>query len=1075
MRLNGGWMSSAGNGMRLVNHLRASISHGRGRSALEELRGIASPSQYRTLVATAYRVPNRGRHPLLPDFQQRPHGILTFEPFKALDLKRELDWCATILERHADKVVLFLQSSLELQSHILAGDEVRALQTINDIHDRFGCSAWTVQAKIALLQVTEGQEAQKNYASEILRENSGLLRAIAHLASQRNEGPVGISGFKIRAIETIGGWDIPASWITFLKYALLGDIPQTEYGAIEILTTASTGTCIDLATALIDLIAVNREHLTSLNPQAIHRLDRLLSRLEPNDADVITTSLTEARAAATPYGAGQSTFLRSLCCLSSILNRNLDAAERQEELEKISLNFAFSPFFRVAGRLSRNILSETPLYVSSLAAEAQFRLRGPLPALWGPGTTAYHNSEQLLHRLETSWRDGEHEELLSICGQLDRGDSFDIATSAKARFAIHLSKGDWQSAIAVAISCISRLPGSRYEFRFADAVQTRTWNELKGCHDPVIAALAASYAVSELPAGRDAQKLHRHLQQLALTVLRSSGATQFSELFAKSMTPVQRQFLSDVCTESVIEVNINLDSSKALSAERMKICQRLVQYDPGNSTKYLEEIRQLTYAAELEEGIRHFDSSRLFVNEAALQEWGAKSLSEDYARYRLLQSASLPELEDIQAAAVLVLRDRDSPVPKALLEQPKTEADRLLLELTQRVMREFLYGSTSGLNSYLSLRIRHGSLAGHLRGPLEEAGAIALRDSTSGIYQPISTWQNTSADLSIGAKSNINSAFDEFSQRFDNRVSCFVDDLLQIRSDSKPEGVFDIQISTLLINLLKAQTANIIDPQEFVKACTSHFKASLAPAMEHVKEHIHQIKDEVGQDADLLLDRILRESSDGQLSPLLDSINRGRTNFNFAADRVSDWFSSLDRADHERRYSLEQIVRIGQTLTANTRPSFAPDLRIELGGDIPPFTPQYGAFLIADAMFIAFDNAFLHSRLEGRIRIDVRANLIEDRMLVFEVENDVSDDAETPVALAKLERIRGHLESGEYRNMVSGEGGTGLFKLKRLTERSGALDDVTFGFEDGRFKVRFAIPIQSIELEEVAHEQSSDR
>lgn len=1057
-------MSSATSATRLVNYLRASISHGRGRHALEEVRQTASPAQYRTLIATAYRVPNRGRYQILPEFHQRPRGVLILAPYTALELRREIEWCVALLERHAEKLITFLQLSLELQRHLLASEEDAAVLLIDDVQKHFGWSAWTVQAKIALLQATDGQDAQKKYVADILTENTGLLRAIAHLASQRNEAPVGISGFKLRAADTISAWDIPDAWTTFLKYTLLGDIPQTDGGIADVLTTASSGTCIDLATTLIDIVAAHRERLASLNPRAIAQLDRLLSRLAPVDERILATSLTSARATPDLSGASNSPFNKAIVCLSSILNRSADAAERQEELEKISLNFAFSPFFRFAGRLSGSLASSAPLRVSDLQKEAAFRFGEAAPSLWGTQNPAYHRSEDLLAHLEVNWQCSAPEELFSICAALDEGDSFDIASSAKARFAIHLSQGDWQSAIGVAISCIAEFPGSRYEFPFSDAIEGRTWNDLRGCHDPVITALAASYAVKEIPPGRDAQKLHRHLQQLALIVLRSSNVPHFSELFQEPMTPVQQQFLADVCVESVIEVNINLDSSKALATERMKICQRLVQSDSGNSTRYLEEIRQLTYATELEEGIRNFDSSRLFVNEAGLQEWGARSLAEDYARYRLLQSAALPELGDIQAAAVSALRDRESPFPQALFEQPKTEADRLLLDLTQRVLREFLYGSTSGLNSYLSLRIRHGSLAGHLRGPLEEAGAIALRDSASGIYQPISTWQSVGIDLTIEGISNINSAFDEFSKRFDNRISHFVDELLQIRSEAKPFGVFDISISTFLLNWLKAQTAGIVEPQEFVQTCVSNFKASLSPAMERVRKHIAQIKDEVGRDADRLLESIQGESMDGQLSPLLDAINRGRTNFNFAADRVSDWFSTLDRADHGRRYSLEQIIRIGLTLTTNTRPSFSPELRVELGNDIPLLTPHSGAFLIADAMFIAFDNACLHSRLDGKLPIDVRANLIDKKLLVFEVENDVAEDAETSTVAAKLEKIRGQLESGEYRNMVSAEGGTGLFKLKRLTERSGAVDELTFGFKEGRFKVRFAIPVRSIEL-----------
>jgi len=508
--------------------------------------------------------------------------------------------------------------------------------------------------------------------------------------------------------------------------------------------------------------------------------------------------------------------------------------------------------------------------------------------------------------------------------------------------------------------------------------------------------------------------------------------------------------------------------------ERMKICQALVTIDAERSSRYLEEIRQITYANELEEGIRNFDSSRLFVNQEGLVEWAQKNLEEDFSRYRSLRNTSLPDLAEIKTAILSMHTDRDAAVPQALLEQPKTEADRLLIDLAQRLLREFLHGTQFGLNSYLSLRIRHGSLAGHLRGPLEEAGAIALRESAPGAYQRISRWDSLLEGLGNGVKEAFHSAFSRFSDRFDVEVTYLVDELLQIRSDSKPNGSFDLSVNAFLMNLLKGSVDDTTDVQDFAKVCIAHFKASLDPDLVRVRLYISRtFKATVDKDFDELLKAIDALDSGGALSPVADAVKRARTSLSFAADRVSDWFQSLDRGDHERRYSIEQIIRMGERLTTNTRPAFLPVVTIDAEGDIPDFTPHSGAFLVADALFIVFDNAYLHSGIEGRIAITVKVTLTSEK-LVFDVLNEAAHGCDSEESRARLEEIRAKMQSGEYSKMAFGEGGTGLFKLMRLTEKSASEpeESLTFGFEAEGFRVKFQIPIREAIVEDEENENS---
>ncbi|HEY5850963.1 MAG TPA: hypothetical protein VIT62_09405 [Lysobacter sp.] len=1042
--------------------------------AIEHARDIAKPSQYRDLVATAYRVPNRSRQPLLPTFTHDLGQVLTYEPFKPLDLRREFEWALQILERHAPKIGAFLERKQRVQAEVVLGNDEQALILIEEIGREFGISCWVIQAKIALLQACHGQEAQKTYAHDVFSRAKGVLKAVAHLTSQRNEDAVSTAGFKHRAVDSIDGWDIPSAWSAYLRYKLIGEVPVAEAQILEVLVTASGGSCIDLLEACLDILVWNYEFLVDRKVQAIGRLEALVGKTWSGGGTDLQRILESARCGST---TDRSRLIdRATGQFSTVLLRGADA-DSFGQLEKTCLNFGFLPVFSAIDIVARAITAKEILNYESVLNRLGTGI-GLEGGLW-PTSSVFAASEHLLQAVDTAYRNGDENALQVACEQLGEGDSFDKVTCAKSRFLWADHSGNWQSAIATAVECLIEFPGARNEFGLFDVLRSKSWQELKGVSDPTILALALSYAGNELLPGQEAQKLNRNLQQIALRVLRAAGCKHFSELMSEAEESLSlRRFLSDVCSQQVMEVNVHLSSSKELSLERMKICQGLVKLDPDRSAKYLEEIRQITFSIELEDGIRSFDSSRLFVNEAGLQDWAEKALAEDYSRYRSLRGNSLPDLADIQSAVLALHSDRDAPVPHALLEQPKTEADRLLIDLAQRLLREFLHGTEFGLNSYLSLRVRHGSLAGHLRGPLEEAGSISLRDASISGYQPITRWHQLLSEMPIEKAVAINQAFADFSAEFDRGVEFIVEELLQIKSEVKEAGAFDLTFTPFLMNLLKGALAETIETRDFAKTCIAYFKASLEPCLSRVRSHISgEFKEAADREMDDLLARLDMASDGAELSPVLDAVKRGRTNLSFAVHRVTDWFQSVDRGDHERRYSLEQIIRIGERLTINTRPSFQPELAITLVGDIPEFTPQLGAFLIADALFIVLDNAHLYSGIEGPLAITVNVELRDGGLLAFEVVNSAAPGASSQEARERLEQIRQKLTSGEYKRMASGEGGTGLFKLRRLTDAhtEGSEESLEFDFVEDGFKVTFVIPITSTTILEEEDCEDPDR
>ena len=197
------------------------------------------------------------------------------------------------------------------------------------------------------------------------------------------------------------------------------------------------------------------------------------------------------------------------------------------------------------------------------------------------------------------------------------------------------------------------------------------------------------------------------------------------------------------------------------------------------------------------------------------------------------------------------------------------------------------------------------------------------------------------------------------------------------------------------------------------------------------------------------------------MSEIIDSVGRARTNGSLAIDRVSAWFVPLGRQAMDKKYTLEQIVRIGEVLTTNARPTFVPKIHLQNMSGEKYLTAHTGAFAIADALFIAFDNVYLHSGLSNPVDVNVHISNVGDGFLKFRIENEIAESVDASVLASRLDQIRVQLQSGEYRKKISGEGGTGLFKLRRFGDAPAfeGKSNVDFGIDDGRFSVEFMLSV----------------
>ena len=161
----------------------------------------------------------------------------------------------------------------------------------------------------------------------------------------------------------------------------------------------------------------------------------------------------------------------------------------------------------------------------------------------------------------------------------------------------------------------------------------------------------------------------------------------------------------------------------------------LLEWDNSHEVEYVEAIKDLTFDETLRRGLRRINQTRIFVNESAITRWAEKELLQDYDRWRRVSSSSTDSniVDDI--IRQYVVDPSNDEFLKAFASGKPTEADAMLIDFLNRLYKRFLLDPTDGLDSYLSLRIRHGSLRGTLYGPLEEQGLLSSSSGfTKGVF-----------------------------------------------------------------------------------------------------------------------------------------------------------------------------------------------------------------------------------------------------------------------------------------------------------------------------------------------------
>lgn len=1046
---------------------------------------------------------------------------------ESVGLERDLAWAVAAILRQPNLVRRYLRLKDELDSALLQKSMSECLSILDRMDEALGPSLHTLSARIALIHLGSGLEAQKEFVGGLRKQQaSAIVLFCAFWWSVRAEDRTTPEHFRADILRRLETRQAQPETRAQIRYYLLNDLPESGSEGL-LLSAATAGSAIDIYEMVLSLAvsaAAERRPVAESFATALERIAAVVS---------------DVRLTKTLLLAGRTDQVQRLGMIGiqrredRLLGRNVDQEVTPSTLEEFYAAAArpgsVSPPNEMARRLQHalsrlSFLGEEEARASAALTKLGLMLGHSSTGQWSNAVGAIHAPRA---RPFDPTFDGPRYVAASdgVLGPLSV-----LSPSLAKTYAEHLEAQYPKSALAFAARVIAGndSPGEDCPLTPSDAASLRLHRAaLTQDADSILAAAEAvlthaptkeavflrGAALLELERVRDAlesavdillkQPLHaawlplddivRHIYDdarnqypdliqtpilfdfctrhtnpelssyvsyTAEDYVLARGVDRPSRLdWNADPTPPELvvHFLSEVCSASTLRLFTAFESERELEEERIAICQVLSRLVPEQREQFEDEARGIVTSRLVKEAIKQLQASKISIDTDAVRAWAHRNLREDFQRYQALRASGLVVVDDSYREALMVALETGN-FAKSLYDVPQNEASDLFVKIATRLVNECAFDPEHGLDCYLSLRIRHGTMSGLLRSAPEKERVITRRVSETGDYRENTFWRDALAGsvdrVTWGA---VEDRLAQFSRDLDALIFEITAELIQINRDEKPRGLFKINPPVLTIYGLATEVSADADFDDFVDRTIDIFWILVEISLREIRSFFDgEMRERI---MSLFRELELDIRHEPTLAPLADAVIRGRNDIALSLDQVRDWFE-LPTATSALTFTVDELVTVSLEAIKSLHRDFSPKL------DMPPTStpPFQGALnLFSDIFFIIFENAYTHS---GSTTPDISIRTeIGERSLKVRVENTMARTRCTQGNLARVRQSAERIRSGAYLAAVSKEGGTGLPKLAKLIGYKAGQGDLEFDLDcdGGRFWLEFTLPTRVFE------------
>lgn len=478
-------------------------------------------------------------------------------------------------------------------------------------------------------------------------------------------------------------------------------------------------------------------------------------------------------------------------------------------------------------------------------------------------------------------------------------------------------------------------------------------------------------------------------------------------------------FLHYVCNPKVMDISIPFTSTQERDQERVGICNLLSELDKSNVKEYGEEIRTTTQKLMINRELKTIEENRIHVNVDGIKDRLTKAYKNDFIRYKFYQDKRIMQF-------TLFKDGENTEEFKFIQDAP----ERIFRELVFHIRDAFVSSDEYGLNGYLSLNFRHGTLEDELRSPLSKAMLTAKKDIITNEYIIHNHWLNGTGS---GNGKIITKAISQFHVETETIINKLKRKYIQIRTEEKEtEGIFDYRLYDPNILMLSLETTECNTFDEFLDIIIAFLWEKTEDNLTKMKEIMQtEILEEYTIAFNNLKSAVATVSNKNKLRELKQKINEASTDMQNVIDRVCYWFQRSTESKHSD-FDLQFAFDLGlQTATNMHRDVEFVALPQETtvsdkisGDNLKSFN---------DIFYNLFDNIYKKAYCKIGRQIEIRYSLKyrEGKVHIY-IENDIDPEKDFTEDIARVKVAKELIRTGEYIKRVKEEGGTGIPKICKI-------------------------------------------
>ena len=476
------------------------------------------------------------------------------------------------------------------------------------------------------------------------------------------------------------------------------------------------------------------------------------------------------------------------------------------------------------------------------------------------------------------------------------------------------------------------------------------------------------------------------------------------------------------CTIAHLDSMNAFANSEQVFRERLLILQQLESLFAVSASELESERQDISRRLVVRHLLQAAEQRKVYVDVRGVRRSLPDSLLESIAHYLAMRSTG-------SDARIIVVRRAET---GRAFDFQLSEANYGLVFFRRAfvaVRDRYIASDEFGLDSFLSVQIRHGTLSAHLRKPFEVRHLVGKR-AASGAYGRNDIWSSEEPAFSDSGDYSIDSILADLSRSVDETIDMVKQSLVQVRSDeiAADGGLFDYRFSAadvLAVSQLIDASADVDGVLDVIFAALRH---RTLENLAHIRAALPTtVGARLREAIDVAVQKV--RSCSPMHVDLVRALVQCRTDTEVQISALVKWFA-LSEDDEFPDFEMGTVVHAVVELIRQTVPSlettFKPRIVLDDVGRLRGSSFRH----LFNVVFGLVDNAVRHG-LNVAEECEIRA-LSRDNRIEIAVSNAISSESAKALGGNFCTELANRAMRPASLNAVRTEGNSGFYKLGKM-------------------------------------------